>query len=120
MDFLPCLAQADGSTTVKVVEAKAHLENEHAIRLRLMLILVRAAILESLLAVTHAHLPLQFLQDTRVTLPLGTTESEAGGCFFYLAGVDDYESDPRYGSALDGREENVATVLLAHEPVQVR
>ncbi|CAM9681921.1 unnamed protein product [Scytosiphon promiscuus] len=58
------------------------------------------------------------LNDTRVTLPLGTAESDS--CFFYLAGVDDYESNPRYASALDGREENVATVLLAHEPVQVR
>lgn len=55
-----------------------------------------------------------------MTLPLSaTTESNGGSCFFYLAGVDDYESDPRYASALDGREENVATVLLAHEPVQV-
>ncbi|CAM9895721.1 unnamed protein product, partial [Ectocarpus fasciculatus] len=54
------------------------------------------------------------LNDTRVTLPPGDED-----CFFYLAGVNDYESDPQYGPALDGRDDSVATVLLAHEPIQV-
>lgn len=60
-------------------------------------------------------------QDTRVTLPPGAEEAaDNEGCFFYLAGVNDYESDPQYEAALNGRDESVATVLLAHEPVQVR
>lgn len=61
------------------------------------------------------------VQDTRVTLPPGAEDAtDNQGCFFYLAGVNDYESDPQYGPALNGRDESVATVLLAHEPVQVR
>lgn len=60
-------------------------------------------------------------QDTRVTLPPGAeAAADNDGCFFYLAGVDDYESDPDYEAALGGRDESVATVLLAHEPIQVR
>ena len=60
-------------------------------------------------------------QDTRVTLPLDAEAAEGNsGCFFYLAGVNDYESDPQYETALSGRDESVATVLLAHEPIQVR
>ena len=75
----------------------------------------------------HAHNPagawflLPGSQDTRVTLPPGAEEAaDNEGCFFYLAGVNDYESDPQYEAALNGRDESVATVLLAHEPVQVR
>lgn len=60
-------------------------------------------------------------QDTRVTLPPGAEAvADNEGCFFYLAGVNDYESDPQYDAALNGRDESVATVLLAHEPIQVR
>lgn len=64
----------------------------------------------------HPHTP--WPQDTRVTLPPDAREDNEG-CFFYLAGVNDYESDPQYGPALDGRDDSVATVLLAHEPIQV-
>ncbi|CAM9255938.1 unnamed protein product [Ectocarpus sp. 12 AP-2014] len=63
------------------------------------------------------------LNDTRITLPPGAetaSTSNNEGCFFYLAGVNDYESDPQYGPALDGRDDSVATVLLAHEPIQVK
>eukprot|EP00752_Nemacystus_decipiens_P009654 g8625.t1 len=60
------------------------------------------------------------LNDTRVTLPPGAeSAADNQGCFFYLAGVNDYESDPQYDAALNGRDESVATVLLAHEPIQV-
>ncbi|CAM9422637.1 unnamed protein product, partial [Laminaria digitata] len=58
------------------------------------------------------------LEDARVTLPLGG-EAADDGCFFYLAGVSDYESSPDYDAALDGRDAGVATVLLAHQPTQV-
>lgn len=53
-------------------------------------------------------------------LPPGVS-SEAGnnGCYFYLAGVDDFESSPDYRAALEGRDTSIATVLLAHEPKQV-
>ena len=57
-------------------------------------------------------------QDARVTLPPGAEEAN-DGCFFYLAGVSDYESSPDYDAALDGRDDGVATVLLAHQPTQV-
>eukprot|EP00903_Cladosiphon_okamuranus_P012915 g12058.t1 len=61
------------------------------------------------------------LNDTRVTLPPGAeVAADNEGCFFYLAGVNDYESDPQYEAALNGRDESVATVLLAHEPIQVK
>lgn len=60
------------------------------------------------------------LQDTRTTLPPGASSaSDSDGCYFYLAGVDDFEADPDYEAALDGRNESKATVLLAHEPKQV-
>lgn len=72
------------------------------------------------LALVFSYMYLNF-QDTRVTLPPGAeAAADNQGCFFYLAGVNDYESDPQYEAALNGREESVATVLLAHEPVQVR
>ena len=57
-------------------------------------------------------------QDTKVTLPPGADEAE--GCYFYLAGVNDFESDPDYGAALSGRDASIATVLLAHQPIQAR
>ncbi|CAM9658090.1 unnamed protein product [Ascophyllum nodosum] len=56
--------------------------------------------------------------DTKVTLPPGADEAE--GCYFYLAGVNDFESDPDYGAALSGRDASIATVLLAHQPIQAR
>lgn len=59
------------------------------------------------------------LNDTRVTLPLGVSEADPDACYFYLAGVDDFESAPDYDAALGGRDESIATVLLAHEPIQV-
>lgn len=69
---------------------------------------------------THPPTPLRILpQDTRVTLPPGA-EAANDDCFFYLAGVSDYESSPDYSAALDGRDDGVATVLLAHQPTQVR
>lgn len=58
------------------------------------------------------------MQDTRVTLPPETDEAE--GCYFYLAGVNDFESDPDYEAALSGRNASIATVLLAHQPTQAR
>lgn len=57
-------------------------------------------------------------QDARVTLPPGSDAIDSG-CYFYLAGVNDFESDPDYAEALDGRDESIATVLLAHQPKQV-
>lgn len=66
----------------------------------------------------NAYLP---FQNTRVTLPPGAeAAADNQGCYFYLAGVDDFEADPDYGATLDGREDSIATVLLAHEPIQVR
>eukprot|EP00904_Undaria_pinnatifida_P002839 jgi/Undpi1/12556/HiC_scaffold_6.g02225.m1 len=58
------------------------------------------------------------LTDNRTTLPPGG-EAAGDGCFFYLAGANDYESSPDYDAALDGREDGIATVLLAHQPTQV-
>lgn len=55
-----------------------------------------------------------------MVLPLGSVEGDPDGCYFYLAGVDDFEASPDYESALEGRIESIATVLLAHEPIQVR
>ncbi|CAM9454705.1 unnamed protein product [Discosporangium mesarthrocarpum] len=55
------------------------------------------------------------LNNEHTTLPLG----EAGVCSFTLAGVDDFDTDPDYEAALSGRDEEKATVLMAHQPRQV-
>lgn len=57
----------------------------------------------------------QNVQDTRTTLPLGTSEGDADGCYFFLARVDDLEQSPDYDAALNSRDPSIATVLLAQQ-----
>lgn len=53
-----------------------------------------------------------------MTLPPNVAEN-GSDCFFFLAGVNDFESDPDYEAALDGLDD-APVVLLAHQPTQVR